>query len=1113
MPVREGNIIVEQFLMNIGQVSLTTALVILPLLGLRRVLRKRYPARVLCLVWAVLVVRLLIPVQFSLPEAPVQVEPRMTHVRYENGSMEHYAYTEGFAESEGVRTWISAAEVPETENVSSATYFGAILFLIWLGVGGKQFIGQMGCYFAFLRRVKRTAVPVDSPELLAAYRAEAERLGVSREIPLLLTTGADGPMLVGILRPMLLLPARGVPAADAPMIFRHELTHYKRHDLLLKLAATAARCMHWFNPAVHWLVRSLYEDIELACDSRVVEGMDTAARKRYGEAILNCAASQCAARQPLTTCFTSDKESLKTRLSELFVTGVKKRGVALLVVCAMTVGIAGGSVAIGQTAGAVNDRIDQATAAALANSWAEARMHGERPPLELRTEKFSSEVSIPDGKQIDAYTILPDLENNAANVVYNWYQNGRVDTRSCEYLRFAQENGVWKLAAMQETSAANAPEIDSAEEFVLLYGNDLGLPDFMKPVDEAIEPRSCADPVQMVQEYFYLEGGTGAITGEAAVRTTHVLGDIVTYTFADGTSIDFTVSDYFVLDWSIGGENTRTMVDLASQWARGTMYKDTHVMFPLLTENATGELIKIQQNYSGTTGDEWYWKHGKYGSSPTADEFGVFCDVGEDAVRIVYAEASSGDPYTRTSEILRFKQTDEGLKIDSVRDLTTDEWWLDHSGGMRNYELIDRNEMEWFTMLFLEEPVAGNLSRLPDYGRMSPERDKSDPVEMAGALLQISEDGNYAAFQGDLALLSRSADAATVRIDFSDGSGHVFAELHRTAENAWELTAVSKGELSSSVQTAEQFAETYGGGFDLPVLQFLQGEISIIDPVKAAEQYLALEGGKAKTGDDVMVDGKRLGVTVSYTFADGSQVDLTMSDPYGAGYIPVDWTIDGGNNRNIHDLAVQWAAGTLAKDTHVMFPLLTERATGDLLEVQKDYSGEDWVWKHGKYGSSPTADGFELSQIGENEVKIVYNEWGGGYFNHHSGEILSFAKVNGAWKIDGWTEIERTTQSDYQWYQTMYEENFTCFNKTLTGWYKPGDAAKLLAGVDNGDGLDVYLMETSEVILADLTDVPGWQVKMDFTDGSGHLMVNLYEKEIDGETVWTLESVLASERE
>ena len=65
---------------NLIQIGLTVSAAALVLFVLRRVLKKRYPARAICFVWALLAIRLLVPVQFTLPDPPVQVTPRTTYL-------------------------------------------------------------------------------------------------------------------------------------------------------------------------------------------------------------------------------------------------------------------------------------------------------------------------------------------------------------------------------------------------------------------------------------------------------------------------------------------------------------------------------------------------------------------------------------------------------------------------------------------------------------------------------------------------------------------------------------------------------------------------------------------------------------------------------------------------------------------------------------------------------------------------------------------------------------------------------------------------------------------------------------------------------------------------
>ena len=85
------------------------------------------------------------------------------------------------------------------------------------------------------------------------------------------------PLVVGLLRPRILLPERELSPEQWEGVLTHELVHWRRHDLWIKWLAVLARAVHWFNPAVWWLVCRLEQDCELSCDEQTVRRWDSPA--------------------------------------------------------------------------------------------------------------------------------------------------------------------------------------------------------------------------------------------------------------------------------------------------------------------------------------------------------------------------------------------------------------------------------------------------------------------------------------------------------------------------------------------------------------------------------------------------------------------------------------------------------------------------------------------------------------------------------------------------------------------------------------------------------------------------------------------------------------------
>lgn len=97
---------------------------------------------------------------------------------------------------------------------------------------------------------------------------------------------AQGPMLIGFMKPMIILPERSYSQQELLLILRHELVHHRQHDLWYKLVLLAANAVHWFNPLVYLLIGQANRDVEQVCDEKVVANQDMAYRKAYSMTIL-----------------------------------------------------------------------------------------------------------------------------------------------------------------------------------------------------------------------------------------------------------------------------------------------------------------------------------------------------------------------------------------------------------------------------------------------------------------------------------------------------------------------------------------------------------------------------------------------------------------------------------------------------------------------------------------------------------------------------------------------------------------------------------------------------------------------------------------------------------
>ncbi len=168
-----------------------------------------------------------------------------------------------------------------------------LLPALWIAIYGT---GLATALVRLLRARRVWRALLASGELLAlpALRAHAafseSQLAAiaSRGLRVIETSAAISPMLLGMRRPLLLLPRhlRDFSVEQQHMIIAHELQHWQARDPLCLGLSAMLRTIFWFNPALHWMNARLEWALELSCDQRVLAGRAQQQRKQYAAALL-----------------------------------------------------------------------------------------------------------------------------------------------------------------------------------------------------------------------------------------------------------------------------------------------------------------------------------------------------------------------------------------------------------------------------------------------------------------------------------------------------------------------------------------------------------------------------------------------------------------------------------------------------------------------------------------------------------------------------------------------------------------------------------------------------------------------------------------------------------
>lgn len=223
-----------------------------------RFLLKKAPRRVTCLLWAIVALRLVLPVSI---ESPVSLIPQTTVALQE-------AVDTSLIHVEAVPPWNgAAAPLPTAIGTAQASEMHTLpLATIW-AAGMAVMLGYLLISYFRMRYLVREAV--------------------QEEGNIWVCDGVTSPFILGVFRPRIYLPS-GLSGSSRAYVIAHEKSHLCCKDHLWKPFAFCLLAMYWFDPlvwAAYWLA---CRDIEFACDERVIRALKLPERKAYASALLAC---------------------------------------------------------------------------------------------------------------------------------------------------------------------------------------------------------------------------------------------------------------------------------------------------------------------------------------------------------------------------------------------------------------------------------------------------------------------------------------------------------------------------------------------------------------------------------------------------------------------------------------------------------------------------------------------------------------------------------------------------------------------------------------------------------------------------------------------------------
>lgn len=332
---------------------ISSTVLIFAIIVLRFLLKGKMSLRLQYALWAIVLIRLLIPV--SIGQTAISVgnwlerilQKEEVHEVYEftQAELPTMSYQQAYQEvadryaSQG----IDIAEIPESEFSETVEYeiaetmtgewsLAEIAKTIWI-IGGVA----VGCWFILTNgffyyklRISRKEFVLDEAAIASITEATINRC--KKKLPVYISDEVDTPCLFGVVHPAIYVTSKAVKdEALLRHVIAHETTHYLHRDYIWGYFRALCLAIHWYNPLVWWAGILSRNDAEMACDEATISYLGEEERAVYGRTLIDLTCEKRPVVLLTATTMTGSGKSIKERIAMIVKKPKMKRYIGVLV--------------------------------------------------------------------------------------------------------------------------------------------------------------------------------------------------------------------------------------------------------------------------------------------------------------------------------------------------------------------------------------------------------------------------------------------------------------------------------------------------------------------------------------------------------------------------------------------------------------------------------------------------------------------------------------------------------------------------------------------------------------------------------------------------------------
>ena len=261
------------------------------ILIIKKLLENRINKKYTHLLWMILIIKLIMPFgpesHISLfNKIPVKINQfsSISEISTFDGERNYYegSISENLSQEENMISENYNSNISFDRNEDSIDNFSKIIPIIWISGVVISLITYATIYLYFIRNIRKK-------EKIAYIHLERvldtckEKVNIKRKIHIVIDDTINSPSLIGIFKTRIILPSNLINLSEEELkhIFLHELCHYKSKDIIVDNILIFLQCVHWFNPLIMYLFKQIRNDMEMACDERVLSILNEKYHNEY----------------------------------------------------------------------------------------------------------------------------------------------------------------------------------------------------------------------------------------------------------------------------------------------------------------------------------------------------------------------------------------------------------------------------------------------------------------------------------------------------------------------------------------------------------------------------------------------------------------------------------------------------------------------------------------------------------------------------------------------------------------------------------------------------------------------------------------------------------------